>query len=80
MREADSYFQAALESAWGQIQRSLETTGKNMGAREFVLEKVSCSRDTYISDIDELPNEPKAPSPDQLEIRIGVEAVYRVVR
>jgi hypothetical protein len=80
VREADSYFHEALENAWQEIRRNLETTRKIMGVREFVLETVSCSRDPYISDIDELPKEPKAARPDQLEVRVLVEAAYRVVR
>jgi hypothetical protein len=30
--------------------------------------------------IDELPNEVKSPNPDEIQVRVGVEAEYRILK
>jgi len=80
MREATAYYQQATEKAWRSIQERLEIEKRKLQVSDVLLESVTFDRDSYISQIEELPDEPKAPTPDQLEVKIGIEAVYRVIR
>lgn len=80
MREASKYYDEAFAKAWAAIARRLEADKRKLGKSEVRLESVTYDADSYVSRIEELPDEPKAPSPDQLEIKVRVEAVYRVIR
>jgi hypothetical protein len=80
VREASAYYQAAIDKAWEAIRHKLEISRRQLGAGELVLERVTIDQDSYISEIEELPPEPKAPDPDELEVRVAVNVAYRVVR
>ena len=58
----------------------LESDKRKLNVSEVRLQSVTYDTDSYVSRIEELPDEPKAPSPDELEVKIEVEAVYEVIR
>jgi len=80
VREASKYYEQAFAKAWLEIQGKLEAIKRRLDIQSVHLERVSYDRDSYISRIEELPDEPKAPQPDQVRVRVGIEAVYRIVR
>ena len=49
-----------------------------MGIPALQLERVLYDKDSFTSRIDELPDEPKSPNPDQVVVQVSVEAVYRI--
>lgn len=80
MREAAKYYEEAYTKAWTLIGQRLEADKRRLQITEVYLESVALDADSYISRIEELPDEPKAPSPDQLEVKVGIDAVYRIIR
>lgn len=80
MREAARYYQEAYEKAWTLIGQKLEAHKRRLNISEVRLESAAYDADSYISQIEELPDEPKAPSPDQLEVKVRIEAFYQVIR
>lgn len=79
MREADKYYEQAFTDAWSQIQEKLELTKAQLNVASVRLERISYARDSFVSHIEELAEEPKSPHPDQIKVKVGVEAVYRIV-
>ena len=51
---------------------------EQMGIPALQLERVLYDKDSFTSRIDELPDEPKSPNPDQVVVQVSVEAVYRI--
>lgn len=80
MREASKYYNQAYTKAWTAINEKLESNRRMLNVSEVRLESVAYDADSYISQIEELPDDPKAPSPEELEVKVGVEAVYRIIR
>ena len=80
MREAKEYYNRAFEKAWAAIEEKVQAYKRDMKFSEARLEKVRYDADSRISWIDELPDEPKAPTADSLEVKVGVEALYTVVQ
>lgn len=80
VREAAKYYEEAYRKAWALIGQRLEADKRRLNVSEVCLESAAYDADSYISQIEELPDEPKAPSADQLEVKVGVEAVYRIIR
>ena len=80
VREAARYYDEAYAKAWTIIAQKLEAEKRRLNLSEVRLESIAYDADSYISQIDELPNEPKAPSLDELEVKVGIEAVYRIIR
>ena len=80
MREAAKYYNEAYAKAWSAIAQQLEAARRKLNISEVRLESLSYDADSYISQIEELPGEPKAPSADELEIKVRIDAVYRVIR
>ncbi len=80
MREAKEYYEAAYAKAWTGIGLKLEAEKRRLNVSEVRLESVAYDSDSYISQIEELPDEPKAPSPDQLEVKVSIGVVYRIIR
>jgi hypothetical protein len=74
------YYRAALGKAWEAIKLKLEIIKRQLNVSEVRLESVKYNTDSYISRIEELPDEPKAPSPDQLEVKLEMEVVYTVIQ
>ena len=79
MREAKEYYSQAFAKAWAAIDEKLQSYRQEMKISELRLENVLYDTDSYISRIDELPDEPKAPSTDLLEVKVGIEALYTVI-
>gem|GEM_PF-6703592 len=80
MRESSAAYQQATEAAWLAIRNRLEVTMKKLGVQNVKLENVYIDNDSSLSRIDELPDEPKSSHPGNIEIRVIVEASYRIVR
>ena len=80
MREVKPYYDQAFAKAWSAILEKLQSYKQEMKGSDFCLERVDYDADSYVSKIEELPDEPKAPSQDLLDVRIGVEALYRVIQ
>ena len=80
MREAAKYYDAAYAKAWTAITRRVEVARRKLNVSEVRLENLTYDSDSYISQIEELPDEPKAPSADELEVKVRIDAVYRVIR
>ncbi len=70
MREAKQYYDQAFANAWSAILEKLQTHKQQIKGSDFRLERIDYDADSYISRIDELPDEPKAPSADLLEVKI----------
>ena len=58
----------------------MEIIEEQLGVRSLQLESVLYDKDSFTSRIDELPDEPKSPNPDQVLVQVSVEAVYRIPR
>ncbi len=80
MREATKYYDQAYAKAWAAITARLEAAKHELNISQVRLEDITYDADSYISQIEELPNEPKAPSADELEVKVRIDAVYRVIR
>jgi len=80
VREAKEYYNRAFAKAWASIDEKVQAYKQNMKVSEVRLENVLYDADSQISQIDELPDEPKAPTTDLLEVKVGVEAMYTVVQ
>jgi hypothetical protein len=80
VREAKQYYDQAFADAWAAILEKLQSYKQEMKGSDFRLERVDYDADSYISKIDELPDEPKAPSQNLLDVKVGVEALYRVIQ
>jgi len=80
VREAKEYYDRAFAKAWAVIDEKVQAYKQNMKVSEVRLENVLYDADSQISQIDELPDEPKAPTTDLLEVKVGVEAMYTVVQ
>jgi len=80
VRENSAAYQQATEAAWQAVRSRLEVTMKKLGVQKVKLEDVYLDSDSYLSRIDELPDEPKSPNPGYIELRVIVDAYYRIVR
>jgi hypothetical protein len=80
VRESSEAYQQATDAAWQAIRNRLEVIKKKLGIRDVELENVYFDSDSSLSRIDELPDEPKSSNPGQIEIRVLVDAQYRIVR
>ena len=80
MGEASKYYEKAFEKAWINIQGKLESVKKNLGIELVKLERIHYDRDSYVSQIEELPDESKAAYRNLVRVRVGVDAVFRVIR
>ncbi len=80
MREATKYYDEAYAKAWAAITQRLEASRRKLNISTVRLENLTYDADSYISQIEELPNEPKAPSADELEVKVRIDAIYRVIR
>jgi hypothetical protein len=69
-----------LDRAWSAIQRKVEIIEEQLGIPSLRLERVLYDKDSFTSRIEELPDEPKSPSPDQVQVQLSVEAIYRIPR
>jgi hypothetical protein len=80
VREAKEYYDRAYAKAWAAIDEKVQAYKRDMKISEVRLGNVLYDADSQISRIDELPDEPKAPTTDLLEVKVGVEALYTVVQ
>ncbi len=80
MRENSELYSQAVDKAWRQIQSRANAVRMMLNARELELLGVTYDGDSSVSRVDELPDEPKSSNPIQIEVRVTVEAVYRIVR
>ena len=80
MREVSNYYQKAFEIAWREIQGKLESAKENLGIHSTRLEQLHYDRSSFVSRIEELPDEPKAPYRNQVRVRVSVGAVFRIIR
>ena len=80
MREASKYYKKAFEKAWIEIQGKLESVKKSLDIKAVRLERLRYDRDSYISRIEELPDESKASHRDQVRVRVGINVIYRIIR
>ncbi len=80
MRENSTPYRQAADAAWREIQNRLEAIKKKLGDPRVELVEVSYDGDSFLSLVDELPDEPKSPDPGGVEIRVAIEAHYRIVR
>lgn len=80
MREAKEYYDQAYAKAWAAIDEKVQTYKRDRNISEIQLENVLYDADSQISWIDELPDDPKAPTSDLLEVKVGVEVLYTVVQ
>ena len=80
VREQSAAYEKARQMAWDAIQQKLEVIKKQLKIERVQLEKVIYDRDSYISEIEELPDDPKAAQPDDVQVRVGLEAWYRILQ
>ena len=80
MREAKEYYDRAFAKAWAAIDEKVQAYKRDMKISEVRLETVSYDADSHVSRIDELPEDPKAPAADLLEVKVSVEVLYIVVQ
>ena len=80
VREAKKYYDQAFAKAWATIDEKVQAYKRDMKFSEVRLENVLYDADSQISRIDELPDEPKAPTTDLLEVKVAIEALYTVVQ
>lgn len=74
------YRKEALDRAWAAIEQKKGVIQEELGLGSLQLERVSYDQDSFISQIDELPEEAKSPNPDQIQVRVEVEAEYRILK
>ncbi len=74
------HYERATEAAWEAIREKLELIRRRLGIESVELVGVRYDRDSAVSIIDELPDEPKSPHPEHVEIRVVLEVNYRIVR
>ncbi|HYK89612.1 MAG TPA: hypothetical protein VE398_12625 [Acidobacteriota bacterium] len=80
MRASPELYHQAMDAAWQKIQSRLEAIKKMLNIRDVELVELTYDGDSSVSLVDELPDEPKSSSPDHIEVRVTVEACYRIVR
>lgn len=80
MRESSTLYRQAADAAWREIQKRLEVIKKKLGDPKVELVEARYDGDSFLSLVDELPDEPKSPDPGRVEIRVAIEAHYRIVR
>ncbi len=80
VRERSAAYEQARQVAWDAIQQKLEVIKKQLKIEKVRLEKLTYDQDSYVSEIEELPDDPKAPQPDDVQVRVGIEALYRIPR
>ena len=80
VREQSAAYEKARQMAWDAIQQKLEVIKKQLKIERVQLEKVIYDQDSYISEIEELPDDPKAAQPDDVQVRVGLEAWYRILQ
>ncbi len=79
VREQSAAYEKARQVAWDAIQQKLEVIKKQLKIERVQLEKLIYDQDSYVSEIEELPDDPKASQPDDVQVRVGMEALYRIV-
>ncbi len=80
MRENSELYSQAEDKAWQQIQSRLDSVKRMFSTKELELVEVTYDGDSFVSRVDELPDEPKSSNPVEIEIRVAVEALYRIGR
>ena len=80
VREQSAAYEKARQMAWDAIQVKLEVIKKQLKIEKVELEKLIYDQDSYVSEVEELPDDPKAGQPDELQIRVGLEALYRILQ
>ncbi len=79
VREPQSYYKAARDKAWESIQDNLSIIKQQLNLSEVYLEGLTCNEDSYLSRVEELPDEPKNSQLDQLQIKVEMIATYRII-
>jgi hypothetical protein len=80
VREQSAAYEKARQMAWDAIQQKLEVIKKKLKIDKVQLEKLVYDQDSYVSEIEELPDDPKAAQPNEVQIRVGLEALYRILQ
>ncbi len=78
MREEDSYRDKAVQQAWNEIQNQLVLAERKFGFSSFELQSIRYQGDTFLSRVEELPDDPIAPLIHELVVTVGIDAYYRI--
>ena len=79
VREHKSISEKARQLAWESVQAKLSWLKERLNLAGVQLVRVKFDEDSLVSQIDELPDDPKSPQLDQLNIRVALEAAYRIL-